>query len=140
MPSNLSTGLLAKISVWVHICCIWMQSSDAAALMMFYGRIPSQRSGLHILRDRQYIMNYGSAMIRVAAMQIADFKTIVFRQQLLGFNAVRLPMTFSDLNLTPKSWTFTCTDDTQYLKVSASSRFCMCSMSLLQASREKAAA
>lgn len=52
------------------------------------------------------------------ALQVADFKTIVFRQQLLGFNAVRLPMTFSDLNLAPKSWTKACTDDTKYLKVS----------------------
>lgn len=48
--------------------------------------------------------------------QVGDFKTIVFRQQLLGFNAVRLPMTFSDLQLTPKSWTSACTDDTAYLK------------------------
>ena len=51
------------------------------------------------------------------AVQIADFKTIVFRQKELGFNAVRLPMTFSDLNLTPKSWTKSCTDDTASLKV-----------------------
>lgn len=56
-------------------------------------------------------------------MQVADFKTVVFRQQLLGFNAVRLPMTFSDLNLAPKSWTKPCTDDTEYLKV------CCCSVS-----------
>ena len=53
--------------------------------------------------------------------QIADFKTIVFRQQQLGFNAVRLPMTFSDLNLAPKSWTKSCTDDTASLKASPSS-------------------
>ncbi|BDA42796.1 probable major extracellular endoglucanase [Coccomyxa sp. Obi] len=51
-----------------------------------------------------------------STFQVADFKTIVFRQQLLGFNAVRLPMTFSDLNLAPKSWTKPCTDDTEYLK------------------------
>ena len=50
-------------------------------------------------------------------MQVADFKTIVFRQQLLGFNAVRLPFTFSNLNLTPKIWTKACTDDTAYLEV-----------------------
>ncbi|CAL5222447.1 g4812 [Coccomyxa viridis] len=48
--------------------------------------------------------------------QVADFKTIVFRQQQLGFNAVRLPFTFSDLNLPPKSWTMPCTDDTASLK------------------------
>ena len=51
-----------------------------------------------------------------AKAQVADFKTIVFRQQQLGFNAVRLPFTFSDLNLTPKSWTMSCTDDTASLK------------------------
>ncbi len=50
-------------------------------------------------------------------MQVGDFKTIVFRQQQLGFNAVRLPFTFSDLNLAPKSWTMACTDDTASLKV-----------------------
>ena len=53
--------------------------------------------------------------------QVADFKTIVFRQQQLGFNAVRLPMTFSDLNLAPKSWTKSCTDDTASLKASPAS-------------------
>ena len=48
--------------------------------------------------------------------QVADFKTIVFRQKQLGFNAVRLPFTFSDLQLTPKKWTMDCTDDTASLK------------------------
>lgn len=52
-------------------------------------------------------------------LQVGDFKTIVFRQKQLGFNAVRLPMTFSDLNLTPKIWTKACTDDTSSLKVRA---------------------
>ena len=56
--------------------------------------------------------------------QVADFKTIVFRQQQLGFNAVRLPMTFSDLNLAPKSWTKSCTDDTPSLKASPLSSPC----------------
>ena len=61
-------------------------------------------------------------------VQVADFKTIVFRQQQLGFNAVRLPFTFSDLNLAPKSWTMSCTDDTPSLKAGllhADSAFCM---------------
>ena len=49
--------------------------------------------------------------------QVADFKTIVFRQKQLGFNAVRLPMTFSDLSLAPKMWTKSCRDDTSSLKV-----------------------
>jgi len=56
----------------------------------------------------------------VAVVQIADFKTVVFRQKQLGFNAVRLPFTFSDLNLTPKSWTKSCTDDTASLMVTSS--------------------
>ena len=38
-----------------------------------------------------------------------DFATIVYRAQLLGFNAVRLPFRFSDLNMQPKNWTFPCT-------------------------------
>ena len=42
---------------------------------------------------------------------------MVFRQKQLGFNAVRLPMTFSDLNLAPKMWTKPCIDDTASLKV-----------------------
>ncbi len=58
-------------------------------------------------------------------LQVADFKTIVFRQQLLGFNAVRLPFTFSNLNLTPKIWTKACTDDTAFLAVTAMSP-CSC--------------
>ena len=37
-----------------------------------------------------------------------DFATVVYRAQLLGFNAVRLPFRFSDLNLQPKNWTFPC--------------------------------
>jgi hypothetical protein len=49
--------------------------------------------------------------------QVADFRTVVFRQKQLGFNAVRLPFTFSDLNLTPKDWTKPCKDDTSNLKV-----------------------
>ena len=51
------------------------------------------------------------------AAQVADFHTVVFRQKQLGFNAVRLPMTFSDLNLAPKMWTKPCIDDTASLKV-----------------------
>ena len=43
---------------------------------------------------------------------------MVFRQKQLGFNAVRLPMTFSDLNLAPKIWIKPCMDDTASLKVS----------------------
>ncbi len=35
----------------------------------------------------------------------------VYRAQLLGFNAVRIPFRFSDLNLPPKNWTFPCTVD-----------------------------
>ena len=50
-------------------------------------------------------------------MQVADFQTVVFRQKQLGFNAVRLPMIFSDLNLAPKMWTKPCVDDTAHLKV-----------------------
>lgn len=50
-------------------------------------------------------------------MQVADFQTVVFRQKQLGFNAVRLPMTFSDLNLAPKIWTKPCIDDMADLKV-----------------------
>ena len=38
-----------------------------------------------------------------------DFATIIYRAQLLGFNAVRLPFRFSDLNMQPKNWTFPCT-------------------------------
>ena len=49
--------------------------------------------------------------------QVADFKTVVFRQKQLGFNAVRLPMTFSDLSLAPKMWTKSCRDDSSSLKV-----------------------
>ena len=37
-----------------------------------------------------------------------DFATVVYRAQLLGFNAVRLPFRFSDLNMQPKNWTFAC--------------------------------
>lgn len=70
----------------------------------------------------------------MARSQVADFKTIVFRQQLLGFNAVRLPMTFSDLNLAPKSWTKSCTDDTQYLKASTPSQLQNCLLDALAGS------
>lgn len=43
--------------------------------------------------------------------QQGDFATAVYRAQLLGFNAVRIPFRFSDLNLPPKNWTFPCTVD-----------------------------
>ena len=70
----------------------------------------------------QFGFNNGQTMVdglyAGSTYQVADFKTIVFRQQQLGFNAVRLPMTFSDLNLPPKSWTKSCTDDTASLKAS----------------------
>ena len=72
----------------------------------------------------QFGFNNGQTMVdglyAGSTYQVADFKTIVFRQQQLGFNAVRLPMTFSDLNLAPKSWTKSCTDDTASLKASPS--------------------
>ncbi len=61
-------------------------------------------------------------------VQVADFKTIVFRQQQLGFNAVRLPFTFSDLNLPPKSWTMPCTDDTASLKVNLTPMLATCNL------------
>ena len=39
-----------------------------------------------------------------------DFATIVYRQQLLGFNAVRLPFSFQSLfDATPKTQTYQCT-------------------------------
>ncbi|RYF08132.1 MAG: hypothetical protein EOO40_08025, partial [Deltaproteobacteria bacterium] len=39
-----------------------------------------------------------------------DFATVAYRQQLLGFNAVRLPFSFKDLlNLTPRNFTQDCT-------------------------------
>ena len=48
-----------------------------------------------------------------------DFATIVYRAQLLGFNAVRLPFRFSDLNMQPKNWTFPCTPQ-RYADIKAS--------------------
>ena len=73
----------------------------------------------YALVPKSCAMSYNSER-GVAVVQIADFKTVVFRQKQLGFNAVRLPFTFSDLNLTPKSWTKSCTDDTASLKVNSS--------------------
>ncbi len=58
-----------------------------------------------------------TARMHACAAQVGDFKTVVFRQQLLGFNAVRLPFTFSDLSLTPRNFTEACVDDTAYIKV-----------------------
>lgn len=43
--------------------------------------------------------------------QQGDFATVAYRAQLLGFNAVRIPFRFSDLNLPPKNWTFPCSVD-----------------------------
>ncbi len=43
--------------------------------------------------------------------QQGDFATVTYRAQLLGFNAVRIPFRFSDLNLPPKNWTFPCSVD-----------------------------
>eukprot|EP00884_Botryococcus_braunii_P014337 jgi/Botrbrau1/22904/Bobra.0065s0056.1 len=40
--------------------------------------------------------------------QASDFATIVFRQRALGFNAVRLPFRFSDLNIDPVLFNFKC--------------------------------
>jgi hypothetical protein len=43
-----------------------------------------------------------------------DFATVAYRQQLLGFNAVRLPFSFKDLiNLKPKNFAQACTLPTQ---------------------------
>ncbi|KAK9918033.1 hypothetical protein WJX75_000696 [Coccomyxa subellipsoidea] len=42
------------------------------------------------------------------SVDVGDMATVVYRAQLLGFNAVRLPFRFSDLNLPPKNWSFTC--------------------------------
>ncbi|WP_068470682.1 cellulase family glycosylhydrolase [Candidatus Protochlamydia phocaeensis] len=43
-----------------------------------------------------------------------DFATVVYRMQLLGFNAVRLPFSFQDLfNLPPRNFTQSCTFDSQ---------------------------
>lgn len=40
---------------------------------------------------------------------VSDFATVVHRQKLLGFNAVRLPFSFADLkNLSPKNFAQTC--------------------------------
>ena len=38
-----------------------------------------------------------------------DFATVVYRQQLLGFNAVRLPFSFSIFDAPPKTQTYQCT-------------------------------
>ena len=38
-----------------------------------------------------------------------DWATIVYRIQLLGFNAVRIPFSFKDLQATPKSFSQSCT-------------------------------
>ncbi|KAK9833321.1 hypothetical protein WJX81_006148 [Elliptochloris bilobata] len=44
--------------------------------------------------------------------QVGDFATIVYRLQLLGFNGVRLPFRFADLNLPPKTlWVKPCSAD-----------------------------
>ena len=37
-----------------------------------------------------------------------DFAAIVYRIQLLGFNAIRLPFSFADLALTPKYLSYSC--------------------------------
>jgi Cellulase (glycosyl hydrolase family 5) len=43
-----------------------------------------------------------------------DFATVVYRMQLLGFNAIRLPFSFLDLyQLAPKNYTQSCTLDSQ---------------------------
>ena len=43
----------------------------------------------------------------------ADFATVVYRQQLLGFNAVRLPFSFQDLlTLKPQNFVQSCTPPT----------------------------
>ncbi|KAK9846255.1 hypothetical protein WJX81_000135 [Elliptochloris bilobata] len=63
-----------------------------------------------------YGFNDGSTMVgglwAGSHTQVGDFATVVYRAQLLGFNAVRLPFRFSDLNLPAKNWTFPCTQDT----------------------------
>lgn len=43
-----------------------------------------------------------------------DFATVVYRQQLLGFNTVRLPFSFQNLfgGASPQSWTQPCSTDT----------------------------
>lgn len=38
-----------------------------------------------------------------------DWATIVYRIQLLGFNAIRIPFSFKDLQATPKSFSQSCT-------------------------------
>ncbi|CAL8466352.1 g5888 [Coccomyxa elongata] len=43
---------------------------------------------------------------------VGDMAIEVYRAQLLGFNAVRLPFRFSDLNLAPKNWSFRCNLET----------------------------
>ncbi|CAK0782947.1 hypothetical protein CVIRNUC_006142 [Coccomyxa viridis] len=42
------------------------------------------------------------------SISVGDMAMVVYRAQLLGFNAVRLPFRFSDLNLPPKNWEFPC--------------------------------
>lgn len=50
-----------------------------------------------------------------------DFATIVYRLQLLGFNSVRLPMSFQNLygGTPPRSYTQSCNTDTQQTVVSS---------------------
>src|SRR5947208_543484 len=38
-----------------------------------------------------------------------DFATVVYRMKLLGFNAVRLPFSFTDLELPPRNYAQNCT-------------------------------
>ena len=38
-----------------------------------------------------------------------DWATIVYRIQLLGFNAIRIPFSFKDLQASPKSFSQSCT-------------------------------
>lgn len=66
--------------------------------------------------------NNGSTMLDGLWGQDAlskDFATVVWRLQLLGFNAVRLPFSFQDLHqLAPRSWTgqWTCPTQAEMLK------------------------
>ena len=104
MTSNTLTVLLF-LTIFMHVG----MSSGAAVDQMIRGGRLTDKNGKEIkLKGFNWFgFNNGQTMMDGLWSSDAlsgDFATVVRRQKLLGFNAVRLPFSFQDFKLTPRSF------------------------------------
>jgi len=101
--------------IWQGICLTLTVCALHLSAMTTNGNqiIDSQGNPVALKGVNWYGFNNGQTMVEGLYSDTtlsSDFATVVYRLQLLGFNAIRLPFSFQDLyNLPPINWSKNCT-------------------------------